>query len=261
MESGSGSPPVSLDLGVQRQFPVWGVGDLARVLAVLLLAIFFADFAAVMIADILPFFRHVNPRALATDARVVVPAQGCAYLITVWFVVRMISHHYRQHFFQAVHWRFPEKWLKFLFGGIMLAIVIQALSARLPIPKQMPIDQFFRSTAAAWMMATFGTLIAPFCEELFFRGLLFPVLVRRIGLFAGIVLTSVLFALIHSSQLANAWGPVAMLFLVGVVLTVVRIRAHSLAASVLVHAGYNLALFSLLYIGSAGFHDFSRIAR
>jgi hypothetical protein len=111
------------------------------------------------------------------------------------------------------------------------------------------------------MMAGFGTLVAPFCEELFFRGLLFPMVLRRLGMFAAVVFTAGLFALIHASQLAHAWAAMTMLFVVGVVLTIVRARAHSLAASVLVHTGYNLALFALLYVGTAGFHDFKRLGQ
>jgi membrane protease YdiL (CAAX protease family) len=191
----------------------------------------------------------------------VIPAQGVAYLGTVGFIVRMIRRHHCSRFLQAIHWRFPVEWLRFLLGGIILAILIQALSATLPIPKQMPIDQYFRSTSGAWMMAGFGTLVAPFCEELFFRGLLFPVMLRRMGMLAAVVLTSALFAFIHASQLAHAWAAMVMLFIVGVVLTIVRARAHSLAASVLVHTGYNLALFALLYVSTAGFHDFQRLGQ
>jgi membrane protease YdiL (CAAX protease family) len=78
-------------------------------------------------------------------------------------------------------------------------------------------------------------------------------------MFVAVVVTAGLFASIHAAQLADAWAAVSMLFVVGVVLTVVRARTHSLAASVLVHTGYNLALFALLYAGTAGFHDFKRL--
>ena len=261
LRNGSEVPP---DLGitdVHEIFPIWTAGDLVRVLVVLFLAMFFADTSAVLVADMLHTYRHTDAHAITTDARVVVPAQAVAYLLTVWFIVRMISRHYGANFAQAVHWRFPERWLKFILGGAFLALVLQPISSKLPIPRQMPIDQYFQSPLAAWIMALFGTFIAPFCEELFFRGLLFPVLVRRIGMTGGVVVTSVLFAFIHASQLANAWAPVILLFAVGVVLTLVRARAHSLAASVLVHTGYNAALFSLVYIGSEGFHNFTRLTQ
>ena len=261
----SGGPPLEVQAGPgpttseRNDFPVWTCKDLIGVVIILFVALFLVDSLALLIANSVSGMSRAAARALASDPRVVVPAQGIAYLVTVGFVARLIKRHHRSHFLDAIHWRFPAAWLKFLLGGMMLAILIQALSVKLPIPRQMPIDQYFQSTSGAWMMAGFGTLVAPFCEELFFRGLLFPLLLRRVGMFIAVLITAALFALIHAAQLAHAWAAVSMLFAVGVVLTLVRARAHSLAASVLVHAGYNLALFALLYAGTAGFHDFKRL--
>ena len=258
METPPGDGPGFSEAG---GFPVWSGRDLVGIVIVLFVALFLADSFALLIANSASGISRANARALASDPRVAVPAQGAAYLVTVGFIIRVIKRHHRRHFLPAIHWRFPAEWLKFLVGGMILAVLIEVLSAKLPIPKQMPIDQYFQSTSGAWMMAGFGTLVAPFCEELFFRGLLFPMVLRRLGMFAAVVFTAGLFALIHASQLAHAWAAMTMLFVVGVVLTIVRARAHSLAASVLVHTGYNLALFALLYVGTAGFHDFKRLGQ
>jgi membrane protease YdiL (CAAX protease family) len=223
--------------------------------------LFLADSFALLIANSVSGTSHGDARALASDPRVAVPAHGAAYLVTVGFIIRVIKRHHRSRFLPAIHWRFPVGSLKFLFGGMILAVLIEALSAKLPIPKQMPIDQYFQSASGAWLMAGFGTLVAPFCEELFFRGLLFPIVLRRLGMFIAVLVTAGLFAFIHAAQLAHAWAAMTMLFVVGVVLTIVRARAHSLAASVLVHTGYNLALFALLYVGTSGFHDFKRLGQ
>ena len=250
--TGPESPPL---------FPAWGLADLARILVVLLLALFFSDTSAVLIASMLPAARLAGAQGLVSDPRVVVPAQAVAYLLTVWFIVRMIRRHYRLQFFPAVHWRFPRRWLVLLGGGVLLAVVVQILSSSLPIPKQLPIEQYFNSTLGAWLMAGFGVLVAPFCEELFFRGLLFPVLRQRLGMTAALLLTSALFALIHASQLGRSWAAVSVLFVVGIVLTLVRAKTDSLASSVLVHSGYNLALFTLVYLGTSGFHDFAPLTQ
>jgi hypothetical protein len=233
---------------------------LLRVLVVLLLSLFSCDTVAVLLANTLAAQPGVV-HDFGSDPQVVVPAQGVAYLLTVWFIVRMIRRHYRLRFFPAIRWRFPRRWLIPLAGGMVLAMVVQVLSTMLPIPKQLPIDQFFSSALGAWLMAGFGVLAAPFCEELFFRGLLFPVLRQRLGMLVAVLLTSGLFALIHASQLGRSWAAVSVLFTVGVVLTLVRALADSLAASVLVHSGYNLALFTLVYFGTAGFHDFRALVR
>jgi hypothetical protein len=110
-------------------------------------------------------------------------------------------------------------------------------------------------------MAAFGTLIAPLVEELFFRGFLYPVLARRVGMVAGIVLTALPFALIHESQLARAWAPLLLLFFVGVILTTARARTGSVATSVLIHMGYNATLFIMLYLASDHFRHLERVTQ
>ena len=66
------------------------------------------------------------------------------------------------------------------------------------------------------------------------------------GLLWAVVLTALGFMSIHASQLAESWGPLLVLFLVGSVLTLVRAFKQSVAASVLVHMGYNGTLFIML---------------
>ena len=55
-----------------------------------------------------------------------------------------------------------------------LSLVVQLLSNFLPVPKTLPIDDFFRTSADVWLVALFGTFLAPVFEELAFRGFLLP---------------------------------------------------------------------------------------
>jgi len=105
-------------------------------------------------------------------------------------------------------------------------------------------------------MAGFGVLVAPLVEEILFRGLLFPALARRSGAVVALVASSMLFGALHASQLAGAWAQVALIIAVGALLTLVRWWWHSLAASWLVHAGYNAALFGALAVQTHGFSQF-----
>ena len=71
-------------------------------------------------------------------------------------------------------------------------------------------------------------------------------------IFASIA-TSVPFALMHAEQTAWSLGPFLLLVCVSLVLCWARLATRSLAASVLVHATYNLLLFSLMLWGTSGF--------
>ena len=72
----------------------------------------------------------------------------------------------------------------------MLAFGLQGLAHLLPIPKELPIDRFFQTTSEAWVLSLFGMTVAPLLEELFFRGFLYPVLARRMGIIAAVILTA-----------------------------------------------------------------------
>ena len=102
--------------------------------------------------------------------------------------------------------------------------------------------------------------MAPLMEELFFRGFLYPVLARRIGTVASILFTAVAFGLLHGAQLKYSWA-VLVIFLVGVILTTVRALTKSVAASFLVHVGYNGTLSVLLFIATGGFRHLERLNR
>jgi len=196
-------------------------------------------------------------KELANHPSVLIPAQLAAYLLLFAVLARLFHHHYRIPMFQALSWSWPARWPLFLASGVLLALAAEAVSHFLPTPPEMPIDKMLRTPSDAWMLAFFGVLIAPFVEELLFRGLLFPALIRRVGLPASLVTTAVLFGVVHAQQLAGAWIQISCIVAVGIVLTVVRWRAHSLACSTLVHVGYNGALFTALFIETQAFTNFS----
>jgi membrane protease YdiL (CAAX protease family) len=256
VESRPSVPDNVSDAGIVPSFPVWTLGDVLRVVVVLLLSIFFTGVLSVMFVSALPAYRNATSAQIATDPRIIVPAQVVAYLVTVWFVYRMITLHYRANFWEAIHWRWPAKWLIFLVGGLCLSVLLQVVSHALPIPKKLPIDEFFKTQGGVWMMAIYGTLIAPFTEELFFRGLLYPALVRKMGMPVAIGLTSLAFALIHASQLGWSFAAVGIMIGVGLALTLVRALSGSLAASTIVHLGYNGLIFGLIFVGTHGFRKF-----
>jgi membrane protease YdiL (CAAX protease family) len=75
------------------------------------------------------------------------------------------------------------------------------------------------------------------------------------------MITAGSFAAIHAGQLAYTVQLIAVLFLVGLVITVARAITGSLAASFLVHVGYNTALFLLLYVGTDRFRHLERLTQ
>jgi len=249
----------------EPRFPAWSGWDVLAVLVFTTVAIFVFSLIALIIAGALLGYRgmpiHDLAAKLATNASVVVGAQAAAYPVVLLFIFLLVRTRSHESFGKAIEWNWPGILAPgFLLGGGVFALVIESLSRYLPIPKSLPMDNYFHDATSAYMMAAFGITLAPLLEELFFRGLLYPMLRRWFVLVVAVVLTAVAFASIHGAQLGYAWAPVLSIFVVGVVFTVVRVRMKSVASSFLMHCGYNFALFALLWLASDHYNHLEKVA-
>jgi CAAX protease family protein len=243
------------------RFPSWRGWDLLAVLLFTVVCIFVFSLMALFVARAFPGYHNMSIAELATNARVVVGAQAAAYPVVLWFIFVLVRTRSREPFGTAIHWNWPGVFAPvFLMMGVVLAWVIDMLARFLPIPKSLPMDNYFHDATGAYMMAAFGLTLAPLLEEMFFRGLLYPLLRRAMGLIWAVLLTALAFAAIHGAQLGYAWAPVLSIFVVGVVFTIVRERLDSVAASFLMHCGYNFTLFSMLWWASDHFRHLEKAA-
>ena len=150
-------------------------------------------------------------------------------------------------FWKTIGWRglssgagsFRATALQFLSGGAVLALVVSFAGAFLNSKETLPIEELLKARISVFLFALLGVLIAPLVEETIFRGFLYPIIARRAGMAAGIAITGILFGMMHAVQLGGAWGQIALLMLVGIVLTWVRARTGTVTASFFVHLGYN----------------------
>jgi membrane protease YdiL (CAAX protease family) len=204
---------------------------------------------------------HLPLAQVATYPLVSVLAQVIAYFIVFVFMVLLVKRSSDGGFWQTIRWNWPRNWISFLLAGIVLSVALQAFASMLPMPKETPMDRFFATRSEAWILSVFGVTLAPLLEELFFRGFLYPVLVRRLGVAAAIVLTSLGFSLIHAQQLGRAWGPLLIIFIVGLVLTVTRALTKSVAAGVLIHVAYNATISVVFFVATDGFRHLEKVNR
>jgi membrane protease YdiL (CAAX protease family) len=84
------------------------------------------------------------------------------------------------------------------------------------------------------LMAIAAVVVAPLCEEVVFRGFLYPLAKRYAGMWAAMIFSAVVFAVAHSSVVA-----VLPLAVFGVVLAVLYERTRSIWAPIAVHALFN----------------------
>jgi len=188
-------------------------------------------------------------------------AQLLAYLLVLAFMFLLIVNQPQQRFFRALSWNWPRNWSVYLTAGVALSLGLQFFAHFLPMPKSLPVDRFFQTPLQAWVLAIFGVTFAPLLEEFFFRGFLYPVLARRMGIAAAVIVTSLGFCLIHIAQLGRAWAPVLVIFMVGLALTITRAATKSLAASLLIHMAYNGTISFLMFVGTDGFRHLERLSQ
>jgi len=174
-----------------------------------------------------------------------------------------IAVNYRLPFWTTLKWQRPSARLlwRFLPAGVLLALVIQLAPALLPDRDDFPLTRLFTSPLAGYAIAAFAVLIAPFMEELIFRGILFLFFENLVGPRFAILGTAVLFASLHVPEYWGAWNHVLLILFVGLVFSLARGLTGALAPSVLLHVAYNAALMAGLYAQTEGFRSLGLLAR
>jgi membrane protease YdiL (CAAX protease family) len=196
---------------------------------------------------------------LTKNAFFIVSTQLVTYLAIVAFMAFLVWARHRTSLSRAIQWNRPGRRLAInaLLAGAALAVVsdIGEVVFHRWIPDSLPITEYFKDRPSALLLASFAILVAPFMEELLFRGFLYPALARWTGPFISIVATASAFALLHGAQLGYSWAPLLLIFIVGVALTVTRVVTRSVATGVIVHMTYNFVLLLQTYIVTHGFRQ------
>jgi membrane protease YdiL (CAAX protease family) len=147
-------------------------------------------------------------------------------------------------------------WL-FFFSGCGLSVLVFVVTAKMHPPEDVPIEELFRYKNTAMLFMAMAVLVAPLVEETVFRGYLYPLFAKYFGVATSVLITGILFGLMHGAQLGWTWGLVLTLIAVGVIFTFVRARTGSVFASFLLHLGYNSSIALFTIIGTQAFTKMS----
>ncbi len=271
------------DTGANRQ-PNIAYSLLALVIGVLAMLLCTAVVIAVAYKlHILPSLAHLDPAQLPKTS---ILGEALGYGLCLAIIVPLFQRMWNRPFAQVLKLNLTAARAnagKLLLFGVLLSVIAQSVESLLTLPKEVPLDAFFRTPSDIWTVALFGTFIAPPVEELLFRGFLLPAFaiafdwlrlprtsearlawyststLSRAGLIFSGILTSILFGVMHAAQLKFAWNAVALLSFVGGVFAIVRLRFDSVWASTIVHMVYNGFIFVLLFVGTDGFRHLDRL--
>ena len=222
----------------------------------------------------------------SVSPKLLLAAEAFTYIFSLAVSSLIFPLLWRRSFATGIQWNLPaanRNLAKLIPLGLVLSVVVQASSSLLPTPKTMPMDDFFRTPSDVWIITAFGILLAPLFEEVLFRGFFVPAFaiaydwlclprteVARAtwnasnkltvpALAFSAVFSSILFALLHGEQTAFTWPVLVLLFGVSLILTTVRLRLRSVAASTLVHASYNLTIFLAAFVATGGYRHLERL--
>ena len=233
--------------------PAWQMADLGVFILFAIGTLLLANFG---VGAVFYLIRgRLQLRSMLQEAPFVVSMQVLWEGLWFLFIYYTITEKYRQPFWRAIHWfRVRRSHTIFVLEGVFLAFAAQGLLNLLPAQKELPIERLFTSAAASYLLAFFGICVAPFIEELVFRGFFYPVFERRFGIARAVLITAALFAMIHGPQLNEGWAELTAIFMVGVALSYTRGKTGSLIPSYLMHVSYNTSLFAALYFSTNRFH-------
>ena len=263
------------------------MGHVAILTLLALIALFCASLSA-RVGIHFHLFGATTLQQAANEIHYTLGTEGIFYVLTYLGCLLLFPLLWHRGFMDGLQWEGATAWRRraYLFSAAGACFVLAIVNGLLmPGPADAPIDKMFRLPGAAWMLFVFGVTLAPFFEELAFRGFLLPALCTAFdwvaekavsqpphslaedghprwsfpAMIVAATITSILFAFMHADQTGYAVGPFLLLVCVSIVLCWVRLGMRSLAASVLVHASYNFMLFSLMFLGTSGFRHLDKM--
>ncbi len=237
--------------------PVWNGWDVLLIAGLAVLSLIVMQ-ALVLVGAKELIYPHLSWKDVSQKAVLAILAQFVAYIPLAMYMVALVEGKYHVRFWPAIRWNWPRSQWRMLGLGALVLLTLNLLGHFLPMPQSTPFEELFSRPRDAYLMSIFAITLGPLMEELFFRGFLYPVLERRMGVAWGIFFTALPFGLIHMFQYGYAWGVVLLIFLMGVVCTAVRAATGSVASSFLVHVGYNATEMLLFAIATDGFRHMEK---
>jgi membrane protease YdiL (CAAX protease family) len=254
-ERSAGAPDASgpVRAGDEARRPTrWSVRDLLLFFGSAALALLIANLLALTgYGALAPRMGWPPPSGrLGENAFFLAAIQLIFHALIFGYIYVLIRVNYRQPFWEALQWnagvrRAPAQ---FLLTGVLLALLVRFAPPLLPGREDFPLQKLFHSAEAAYTIGAFAILVAPFMEELIFRGVLFRYAENLAGTRFAIAATAMLFSGLHLPMYWEAWNHVLLIFVVGFVFSLARGWTGSVLPAYLLHLTYNATVVVILFV-------------
>ncbi len=225
----------------------WGYSDVAIFIGLVLPCLIGAALFTKLV------FALVGSTPSAPGVLLLIP-QFLAYGLLFLGLYLIFHLKYGRPFWRSLGWVRPPSGLRgAVLAGPLIAVGVALLGSLLRTPDlEMPMQQLLKDRVSIALVGIFAVTLGPLCEELIFRGFLQPLLQRGIGVWPGILVTGLVFSLMHGPQYGWSWRHVVLLLGASSVFGWTRYRTGSTLASAVMHATYNLTFFSAFLIQGKG---------
>jgi CAAX protease family protein len=179
--------------------------------------------------------------------------QSVWYFLAFGSLAVLFRMRYQRPFWQSLGWRALSftTVVSALFAGPVLALSVGLVGSALRTPEiDLPFQQMLGSTGTVVLLGIVVVILGPVCEELAFRGFLMPLLMRSLGVTAGIVLTGVIFGSIHGYEYEWSWRHILLISAAGCIFGWARYKTQSTAAAAFIHSTFNLTQFAAFLVQS-----------
>jgi CAAX protease family protein len=228
----------------EERSPFWGYADVL-LFAGLAIPCMLAGFALVKAFFFALQVIHMRPVSSLAELLV---GQSAGYVFLFGALALIFRVHYDRPLWRSLGWTGrgrPFTGLVLLGFATAMGVTLLGTLIRTPTTTN-PMMQLLHDRAAVVLVGIFGVTIGPVCEELAFRGLLQPLLVRSLGAAPGILAAAIPFGLLHLPEYGYSWRHGVLVTLAGATFGWVRHSTDSVKSAAIMHAAYNAFFFIAL---------------
>jgi membrane protease YdiL (CAAX protease family) len=225
-----------------ERYPFWGYSDLLLFAGMAVPAILAGSVLVKLIVRVF--------RIQLIPAAELLAGELAAYTALLLVLLAIFRLQYDRPLWESVGWK-PTRIGPALLvaAGLVTAIAVAILAAAIKTPiTENAMTKLLKDRESLILVSIFGVTIGPLAEELVFRGFLQPLLVRSLGIAAGIVVTAIPFGMMHYWQYGRSWRHVVLIAAAGAAFGSVKQSTGSTKASTIMHAAYNAVLFIGLFL-------------
>ena len=192
---------------------------------------------------------EIDP-SLQSDLGELIVVAGTSSILTLFLIFRSVRRFPGMKFSEILALkRNGGGWLRLFLFPLLAGLIFAGLAAYATMSREVqpetPLSQVLSETQSSWLQMGFlflAVLMAPFIEEIIFRGYIFYVIRRVAGGVAAFVIVAVIFGLMHFQQYWGDWLVIALITALGFVLTFFRLTWGTTIPGIIMHYTFNFTM-------------------